>query len=236
MPAATTRIARKTTRKTTARKTPKAKAVERPRKPAKKKANLAGPQGGAPTYLTPQTQGAIVQTISSGNYFETAVRYVGLAPSTAYGWMARGRKELERRAAIESEGIEPTKVRAVDPEAWESERRFAEFVEAVQKAEAEAETYAVVTLRSLMGPKNDGQVRARAALGYLERKHPRRWSRAERSEISVDSTSRVEVILPTEEEQKARTAETFAVLEDIGARELLGAVLEGRVEDEDVDD
>ena len=193
---------RKAATKTTAKG--RTRKATRARTPARRK--RATPRGpGHPTHLTEATQAATVGLIAVGNYFEPAVRSAGLSPSTAYGWMARGRRELERRAgeASEHDVDEQTPedeqariVRDLDPETWDREGRFVEFLEAVQKAESDAEAYAVTTLRSLMGPTNDGQVRARAALGYLERKHPRRWSRAERSEVLVDSTSRVEVVPP----------------------------------------
>lgn len=232
-----------------ARTTTKRKPAAKAKVPAKRTASRtrrARPKGpGQPTALTPATQASIVRLIAVGNYFETAVRSAGLAPSTVYAWRARGRREIERRAVLDAEHVEPGTaddeavriVRDVDPETWDREVAYVEFSEAVEKAEADAEAYAVTTLRSLMGPDHDGQVRARAALNYLERKHPRRWSRAERSEISVDSTSRVEVILPTEEEQKERTAETLAVMRSVGLPALVSATIDGTVGDpEDAED
>ena len=55
---------------------------------------------------------------------------------------------------------------------------YAEFAAAVRLAEAEAEVHAVATIRSFMGED------WRAALAYLERRHPARWRRQTSTELT----------------------------------------------------
>ena len=44
-----------------------------------------------PSKLTPETQNRIVQAARAGNYREAAARSAGIAPSTLYDWLSRGR-------------------------------------------------------------------------------------------------------------------------------------------------
>src|SRR4051794_23946527 len=69
-----------------------------------------------PTKLTPERQDRITRAIREGAYAEVATRAAGVAPSTYYDWLRRGR-----------EGEEPYSV----------------FLEAVEQADAEAEVAAV---------------------------------------------------------------------------------------------
>jgi transposase-like protein len=104
-----------------------------------------------PTKLDAQVTSALTTAIRAGNYTETAARHAGIAPSTFYEWMQRG----EQRDA-KGEPVHP---------------QFAEFREAVKKAEADAEAYAVGQVRLAM------QDSWQAAMTYLERRHPERWGR-----------------------------------------------------------
>ena len=61
----------------------------------------------------------------------------------------------------------------------ESSGVFREFVEAVEQAEAEGEVHAVAVIRRAMGED------WRAALAYLERRHPARWRRHQATELTV---------------------------------------------------
>ena len=181
-----------------------------------KKARRATPSKGRPTLLTPETQGEIVSMLKAGNYLEVAATYAGINRATLFNWLARGRREEARIAALRSEGL--------DPEPQEAERIYLDFLDAVQHAEAEAETYAVLTVRNLMAARNedgdlrDENVRLRAASTYLERKAPARWSRAERSEVTlVGDPSRPVEVEVTDAERRERNAAILEVLIETGA-------------------
>jgi hypothetical protein len=64
-----------------------------------------------PTKLTPELQADLVRALASGAYIEAACEYVGIAPATYYGWIARANAE-------------------------DAEPEFLEFLEAVKKARA----------------------------------------------------------------------------------------------------
>jgi hypothetical protein len=101
-----------------------------------------------PTKLTPARHEAIVQAVRDGNYFATACAGAGVAEATGYEWLARGEGTDRRRPR---------------------DRGFAEFAEAVRRAEAEAETDAVALIRQGFADN------PRLALDYLARRHPDRW-------------------------------------------------------------
>jgi hypothetical protein len=98
-----------------------------------------------PTKLTAALIEKIAALMRAGNYAEQACRAVGIATSTYYRWIERGRREQF--------GI------------------YHDFVEALRRAEAEAEVEAVVLLREAM--PDDW----RAIVAYLERRYPGRWRR-----------------------------------------------------------
>jgi transposase len=60
----------------------------------------------------------------------------------------------------------------------EEDDRFRAFRDEVRTAEAEAEVHATATLRKAMGDD------WRAALAYLERRHPERWGRRRAEELT----------------------------------------------------
>jgi len=105
-----------------------------------------------PTKLTSELQDRILKAVRAGNYAEAAARSCGIGVSTYYRWLQRGT-------------LEPTGI-------------YAEFTEAIRRAEAEAEVHAVVILRRAMGQD------WRAALAYLERRHPGRWRRHTSTELT----------------------------------------------------
>lgn len=101
---------------------------------------------GRPTKLTPELQKRIVKLVRDGNYFETAAQAAGIAKSTLYDWMARG-----------DAGDNP----------------FAEFSDALKKAEAEAEVDAVAMVRAGLRDAPQWQ----SAMTFLERRWASKWAR-----------------------------------------------------------
>ena len=109
---------------------------------------------GRPTKLNDEVSEFIVSAIRAGNYAEVAAKAAGIHPATYYDWMKRGKAGKE------------------------ADRLYAEFANAVKKAEGEAEAHAVALVRKAM-PDN-----WQAAMTYLERRYPDRWRRRERHEIT----------------------------------------------------
>lgn len=103
---------------------------------------------GRPSKLTADTQNELVKLIKAGNYLETAAAYVGLHPDTVREWLRRGRREAKGK--------------------------HREFSVVIQRAEAFAESSALLRIRAA------GQMSWQAEAWYLERKFPAKWGRWER--------------------------------------------------------
>jgi len=141
--------------------------------------------GGRRSDLTNDKAARIVEALTMGSYFNVACGYARVPESTAYSWIERGTKELDRLLALEKTG-EKT------PEPLPTELPFLEFLEAVQHAESRGEMAAVLTIKSFF--KKDW----RAAAAFLERRHRLRWGA--RLELAGDPdaplTSHVTVYIP----------------------------------------
>jgi hypothetical protein len=133
---------------------------------------------GRTTKLTPERQQKIVNAILSGNYFEVACRYAGVAPATGYEWMARGEGKHSSR---------------------KSNRLYAEFAEAVRKAEADEEVGTVAIVKT--GLRDTPKL----ALDFLARRHPARWGSKETLTILKKLASEVEGMTDDELLQYGRT-------------------------------
>jgi hypothetical protein len=98
-----------------------------------------------PTKLTPEVAEPIVAAIRAGSFPEPAARSAGVSPATYYRWKRLGREQASGS--------------------------YRDFVEAIRRAEGEAEVHAIAVIRKQM--PGDW----RAALAYLERRHSERWGR-----------------------------------------------------------
>jgi hypothetical protein len=112
------------------------------------------PRSGRPTKLNPERQAEIVSAIKAGNYAEIAAAYAGISRGTYFLWMKKGKEDARSG----------------------KETIYSDFFDAVKKAESDAEVRAVAIIQRAM-PEN-----WQAAMTYLERKFPARWSRGERLE------------------------------------------------------
>ena len=124
---------------------------ERCRRPAMQGGELChahrGIDVGRPSKLTDELEHKLCDALRAGNFLQVAAGYAGISRATVHRWRALGAED----------GADP---------------RFKRFAEAVAKAEADAEVHAVGIVRKAI---NQGD--ARAALAYLERRHPDRWAR-----------------------------------------------------------
>jgi len=142
---------------------------------------------GRPSKLNQETQDKIVTALQAGNYQDTASAYAGVSTAAFYNWMERGRIERDRLTA----GEKPNK----------NETIFAEFVDAVEKARASAEVRSVVLINKAA---NEGTWQA--AAWFLERSHPQRWGRLNRTEISGPAGGPIETTVSAEEIEEKLSA------------------------------
>lgn len=108
---------------------------------------------GRPTALTPELQNKICNALRLGCYIETAVTANGVSKQAFYNWLKRGNRQKK--------GI------------------YREFVDAVQKAMADAE------IRDLLKIDKASDTNWQAAAWKLERKFPKKWGRREMVRLST---------------------------------------------------
>src|SRR5262249_42310668 len=125
-----------------------------------------------------------------------------------------------------------------------------EFLLAVEKAEAEAETSTVLTVTELMLKANkhvtvfqpdgtrrtievaDGDLRLKAAESLGSRRWPERWSRAERQQVELGGTVHTKISV---DEERERAALVLDVVARTGALAALAANLDAEVEEPEED-
>lgn len=116
---------------------------------------------------------AILETIRLGNYKETAARYAGINDSTLYRWLEWGDPEREEFKD--------------DPE----RQVYREFRDAVQKAEAEAETHDIAYITAAIRGTNDHPGDWKAAAWRRERMAPEKYGRRERLVLTQETTVQI---------------------------------------------
>jgi len=159
-----------------------------------KPANYKGT--GRPTKLTPQLQENICKYIAAGNYLVTACQACGIDKSTYLRWLGQAEQEANNGGGL-----------------------YHDFGLAVKRAEAEQEAAIAQRLidgalpgqrKKVIKTNADGTTSEEvtetggdwlAAATYLERRHPDRWGRKDRTAITIDETkhvtiTRVTVVLP----------------------------------------
>jgi len=114
-----------------------------------------------PTKLTPVTKEDIIKALRAGNSRRDSALYAGISETTFYSWMARGR---------------------------EGEPLYSEFLEAVEKAEAQS------VVRNVAIIQRAAEETWQAAAWWLERKRPDDWGRRQRMDIGADKEE-LEVIV-----------------------------------------
>ena len=123
------------------------------------------------TSLTPAVQDKIIKALESGAYFETAAAFAGIAKSTFYLWLRRGEREIQRR----EQGKEPRAEEDV----------FVDFKYIINEKLA---TFEIDLLSTI---KNAGNKDWRAPAFLLERRFSNRYSRVERTQLSVEGGEEV---------------------------------------------
>ena len=130
-------------------------------------------KSGRPSKLSTDLQEKLCGLISRGHYATTACAAVGLGEATYFRWMELGVDHLETRNG------KRTRIKAKSP--------FKEFREAVERAKAQAQMFAMEAIRDaafdvVAGPNKTTKVRAKnwtAAAWFLERTAPNQFARRE---------------------------------------------------------
>ena len=120
--------------------------------------------GRRPIILNAETQTKIIEAILGGNYLETAASYAGVSRATLFDWLAKGR---EAQALLQK-----------DSKMIPNGQLYADFLDAVESAQARAEVQAVASLRKA------GLEHWQATAWWLERSRPRKYGRLDRTEIT----------------------------------------------------
>lgn len=168
--------------------------------------------------LTPELQEQIVDALAAGAYASTACEYVGLSEATYYRWLQLGEqaeRDLQHPPKLEDtpdtipydDRYRLLRQRRIE---WAKQARkdrpFREFREAVTRASARAEVSALATLRTAVNSATrpivvpigkgvselrtvpDHEARAKAAIEFLKRRFPDRWTDRIRTETEAKVT------------------------------------------------
>lgn len=123
----------------------------------------------APQPDDPKVQ-LLLSALRAGNYFEHSCAYAGLAPSTVYRWLERGKIE----AANQEQGKEP------DP----LEQPYLELCDTIEKARADA---VVANVAIIQNAARNGTWQA--AAWWLERTMPAQFGRQIKAEVTTHEQS-----------------------------------------------
>lgn len=119
---------------------------------------------GQPTKLTPEMQERIIEGLESGLHQESACARAGIGKTTFYRWMNRG--ESDDEADVD----------------------YRNFRHAVERARAKPEAEALEAVKAAW---RDGTWQA--AAWFLERSHPHKYGRINRTEVSGPEGKPVQV-------------------------------------------
>lgn len=134
---------------------------------------------GRPTKLTPELQAEICDAIRAGNYIEPSAMRSGIDKTTLYNWLKKAGTELQRVASGQAKGKNCSVTARMRP--------YVDFLNALKKAEAEAEARDVAIIAKA------AMKQWQAAAWRLERKHYERWGRRQAIEHKTDDKDKKKV-------------------------------------------
>jgi hypothetical protein len=175
---------------------------------------------GRPPLLDDATQRELLRAIRLGVPVHVACDHAGIGRSTFYVWQARGDAAAELR-----EQGQPVPVR---------EQRYLDFVDALRKAVPAAEVTALArVVKAAEDPRH-----WQAAAWLLERRHPDRYARTVRTELSGAEGGPVQVeaqvaSVEVKVDLRSDRERARAVLEALAGTGLLDAALEAGAQLED---
>lgn len=117
--------------------------------------------------LTPELITKLTGYMARGNYFITACNASGISKKTAYEWINKGEEDIEN-------GVESLK---------------RDLVNALKRAEGIAEDELASMIRETALEKREWL----PGMTFLERRHPERWGRKDRSTISIEETKTITI-------------------------------------------
>lgn len=133
-----------------------------------------GAGAGRPHRCTDEMIEKLTQYMTVGNYMDTAAAACGISTSTVSKWLRDAMPLITEHGDNEDEW---------DAVALQSltdyERQIMKFSVAMNKAAAQAEAYAVTTIRAQM-PQH-----WQAAMTFLERRYPHKWRRRSTVDVST---------------------------------------------------
>jgi len=121
---------------------------------------------GRPTKLTPELQAKICKYVRDGNYFSTACQAVGINHQTFADWQKRGEEEANNGGGI-----------------------YSSFLEALKRAEAEAEAELASMIKETALQKKEWL----PGMAFLERRHRERWGRPAPIGITIDDHKEISI-------------------------------------------
>jgi hypothetical protein len=203
---------------------------------------------GRKTKLTPELQEQLVDALAAGAYAETACDYVGISTTTYYRWLQlgeQGERDLQNHPKLDDTPdtipyedryrLLQQRRRRYAEQARQS-RPFREFRDAVTRASARAEVSALATLRTAVSAATravvvpigqgmsevqlvpDHDARAKAAIEFLKRRFPDRWTDRQRVEHAGGLTVTDERFDTSDlsEQDKAELSEHLLALKSAG--------------------
>lgn len=115
--------------------------------------------------LTPELITKMADIMAQGHYFITAINACGIGKTIAYEWINRGETDRDNRV----------------------ESLYLDLVNALKNAEAKSE-------QALLSVVKDKAINGKEwlpAMTILERRHPERWGRKDRSTLVVEETKQI---------------------------------------------
>lgn len=161
---------------------------------------------GRPSKFTEETKAKVVQALRGGNYRNVAAQYAGISHATLRNWLKNGQ----------------------DPENYPD---YAEFLEQVEKAEADGE---VASLALIRRAASDGNWNA--ASWMLERKSPERWGKRDMTKIELSGPDGGAIDVNTSLGIDTTSIESLALVLQRRAAELHDPLREDILDVEVVDD
>jgi len=121
---------------------------------------------------------ALYTVIAEGNYYITACKLCGISENCFYEWIKLAQQDTD-------DGL------------TEDDSIYVRMAKSLKKAEAEAERKFLDVVRDAATVKREWL----PAMTFLERRHPDRWGRKDRSMVTIDekrsiTITRVEVVRP----------------------------------------
>lgn len=173
---------------------------------------LAPPKTGRPVSLTPELQEKICRFIAEGNYLSVSCAAVGISDQTYNSWLKRGAEEAANGGGMFKDFLDATKKAEALQEAKIAERLLAGAMPGERKKVVKVNPDGTISTETT---ETGGDWLAAAT--YLERRHPDRWGRKDRTRIDINETKEITI---THVEYRLPSQVTGQVIEG-EARELI---------------